>query len=252
MTKSSTETGSAAASAAAATRADEPSTSSQRERRRRILDATLALAAKGGYEAVQMRAVAEKAEVAVGTLYRYFPSKVHLLVSALAREFRRLDQRTERSAPPGDTAQERMKVVVEMITKSMQRDPNLTEAMTRAFMFADATVANEVEEVGFLMDRIIARALAQGEPDELQLSIARVVSDVWMSNLVSWLTRRSSAADVAARLALTIDLLLGTDDSPRRARLHTAIGNGNGNEAGEADAATGMASAGGAADAATG
>ena len=155
MTKSSAETGSAAPASDSAPRSDEPTTSSQRERRRRILDATLALAAKGGYEAVQMRAVAEKAEVAVGTLYRYFPSKVHLLVSALAREFRRLDQRTERSAPPGDTAQERMKVVVEMITKSMQRDPNLTEAMTRAFMFADASVANEVEEVGFYMDRIL-------------------------------------------------------------------------------------------------
>lgn len=212
-------------------RHDAPATSSQRERRRRILDATLALATKGGYDAVQMRAVAEKAEVAVGTLYRYFPSKVHLLTSALAREFRRLDQRTERSAPPGDTAQERMKIVVEMITKAMQREPNLTEAMTRAFMFADASVANEVEEVGFYMDRIIARAMAEGEPDEVQLSIARVVSDVWMSNLVAWLTRRSSAADVSSRLALTIDLLLGTDDSPRRVRLHTAIGNGHGNGA---------------------
>ena len=52
----------------------------QRERRKRILDATLAIASKGGYEAVQMRAVAERADVAVGTLYRYFPSKVHLLV----------------------------------------------------------------------------------------------------------------------------------------------------------------------------
>ena len=226
MTHSSAETD--VSQPATAPRNDEPSTSSQRERRRRILDATLALAAKGGYEAVQMRAVAEKAEVAVGTLYRYFPSKVHLLVSALAREFRRLDQRTERSAPPGETAQERMKVVVDMITKSMQREPNLTEAMTRAFMFADASVANEVEEVGFLMDRIIARAMARGEPDEVQLSIARVVSDVWMSNLVSWLTRRASAAEVSNRLALTIDLLLGTDDSPRRVRLHTAIGNGNG------------------------
>ncbi|MGN0101691.1 MAG: cholesterol catabolism transcriptional regulator KstR [Dietzia sp.] len=242
MTKSSTETGSAAASDAAA-KTDEPSTSSQRERRRRILDATLALAAKGGYEAVQMRAVAERAEVAVGTLYRYFPSKVHLLVSALAREFRRIDQRTERSAPPGDSAQERMMVVVDMITRAMQRDPNLTEAMTRAFMFADASVANEVEEVGFLMDRIIARALAQGEPDEVQLSIARVISDVWMSNLVSWLTRRSSAADVATRLALTIDLLLGTDDSPRRMRLHTAIGNGNGTGEDEADGGADAAAA---------
>src|SRR5690242_20783392 len=58
----------------------------QRERRKRILDATLAIASKGGYEAVQMRAVAERADVAVGTLYRYFPSKVHLLVSALGRD----------------------------------------------------------------------------------------------------------------------------------------------------------------------
>ena len=232
MTKSSTETGPGPAGSDPAPTGDEPSTTSQRERRRRILDATLALAAKGGYEAVQMRAVAEKAEVAVGTLYRYFPSKVHLLVSALSREFRRLDQRTERSAPPGDTAQERMKVVVEMITKAMQREPNLTEAMTRAFMFADASVANEVEEVGFYMDRIIARAMAQGEPDEVQLSIARVVSDVWMSNLVSWLTRRSTAADVSTRLGLTIDLLLGTDDSPRRVRLHSAIGQGNGEPSG--------------------
>lgn len=231
MTKSSTGTGSGSSASDTAVRSDEPSTSSQRERRRRILDATLALAAKGGYEAVQMRAVAEKAEVAVGTLYRYFPSKVHLLVSALAREFRRLDQRTERTSPPGDTAQERMKVVVGGITKAMQRDPNLTEAMTRAFMFADASVANEVEEVGFLMDRIIARAIAEGTPDEVQLSIARVISDVWMSNLVAWLTRRSTAADVSNRLGLTIDLLLGTDDSPRRVSLHSAIGNGGGESA---------------------
>ena len=28
-----------------------------------------------------MRAVAERADVALGTLYRYFPSKIHLLVS---------------------------------------------------------------------------------------------------------------------------------------------------------------------------
>ncbi len=36
-----------------------------------------------------MRAVAEGAGVALGTLYRYFPSKVHLLVCALETELRR-------------------------------------------------------------------------------------------------------------------------------------------------------------------
>ena len=50
------------------------SSAAQRERRQRILDATLTLASRGGYEAVQMRAVADRAGVALGTLYRYFPS----------------------------------------------------------------------------------------------------------------------------------------------------------------------------------
>lgn len=186
---------------------DDLSSNAQRERRKRILDSTLALASKGGYEAVQMRAVAERADVAVGTLYRYFPSKVHLLVSALAREFEKIDSR--RKLPPGQTPQERMHLILGQITRAMQRDPLLTEAMTRAFMFADASAAAEVDQVGRLMDRLFAKAMSDGEPTELQLSIARVISDVWLSNLVAWLTRRSSATDVAARLELTVDLLLG-------------------------------------------
>ena len=175
--------------------------------RKRILDATLALASKGGYEAVQMRAVAERADVAVGTLYRYFPSKVHLLVSALAREFEKIDSKGK--IPPGTSPLERMQLILSLITRAMQRDPLLTEAMTRAFMFADASAAAEVDQVGQLMDRLFARAMTEEEPTEEQLAIARVISDVWLSNLVAWLTRRSSATDVANRLELTVELLLG-------------------------------------------
>ena len=198
-----------ATGAAVSTLTDEDlSSNAQRERRKRILDATLALASKGGYEAVQMRAVAERADVAVGTLYRYFPSKVHLLVSALAREFERIDSR-KKGMPPGDTPIERMHLILGQITRAMQREPLLTEAMTRAFMFADASAAAEVDAVGKLMDALFARAMNDGEPTEEQLAIARVISDVWLSNLVAWLTRRSSATDVAKRLELTVELLLG-------------------------------------------
>src|SRR6266567_3846186 len=56
----------------------------QRDRRKRILDATLALASKGGYDAVQMRIVAERAGVALGTLYMYYTSNVPLEVSVRA------------------------------------------------------------------------------------------------------------------------------------------------------------------------
>jgi AcrR family transcriptional regulator len=188
---------------------DELGSSAQRDRRKRILDATLALASKGGYDAVQMRAVAERADVALGTLYRYFPSKIHLLVSALARELERVRERTERIPVPGNTPYERLMFILSRITKGLQRDPQLTEAMTRAFMFADASAAAEVDTVGRLMDRMFARALTDEDPSDQQLAISRVISDVWLANLVAWVTRRASANDVADRLELTIALLLG-------------------------------------------
>jgi AcrR family transcriptional regulator len=180
----------------------------QRDRRKRILDATLALASKGGYDAVQMRAVAEKADVALGTLYRYFPSKIHLLVSGLAREFERTQERMDRTTIPGETPYERMLFVLGRITRAMQRDPQLTEAMTRAFMFADPSAASEVNAVARMMEEMFTKAVHDREPSEDDKAIARVIGDVWLSNLVAWVTRRASANDVVNHLELAARLLL--------------------------------------------
>src|ERR1700737_4295132 len=185
----------------------------QRERRKRILDATLAIASKGGYEAVQMRAVAERADVAVGTLYRYFPSKVHLLVSALGREFERIDAKTDRSSLTGGTPFQRRIFMVSKLNRAMQRNPLLTEAMTRAYVFADASAASEVDHVEKLIDSMFARAMADGEPSEDQYHIARVISDVGLSNLLPWLTRRGSATEVSKRLDLAVRLLIGDGEN---------------------------------------
>lgn len=184
----------------------------QRERRKRILDATLAIASKGGYEAVQMRAVAERADVAVGTLYRYFPSKVHLLVSALAREFERIDAKTDRSPVAGGTPYQRLSFMVGKLNRAMQRNPLFTEAMARAYVFADASAAGEVDHVEKIIDSMFARAMSD-EPTEEQYHIARVISDVWLSNLLAWLTRRASASDVSKRLDLTVRLLIGDEET---------------------------------------
>src|SRR5207302_1778765 len=180
----------------------------QRERRKRILDATLALASRGGYDAVQMRTVADRAGVALGTLYRYFPSKIHLLVSGLAREFERNQEKLDRTTIPGATPYERMLYVLGRITRTMQREPMLTEAMTRAFMFADPSAAAEVNTVARLMEHMLTRAMHEGEPTADEIAIARVIGDVWLSNLVAWVTRRASADDVSRQLELAARLLL--------------------------------------------
>ncbi|MFC7752469.1 cholesterol catabolism transcriptional regulator KstR [Tsukamurella soli] len=195
------------AGAAAVTREELDSTA-QRERRRRIVDATLSLARKGGYDAVQMRAVAKKADVALGTLYRYFPSKIHLLVAGLVREFERAEERLDKAPIPGDTAKERLLFVLERNTQMMQRAPLLTEAMVRAFMFADATAASEVETVGRLLESMFARAIGDAEPTPRQRDAFHLIADVWMANLVAWVTHRASAADVQKRLAITVDLVI--------------------------------------------
>ncbi|MCI2418103.1 cholesterol catabolism transcriptional regulator KstR [Saccharopolyspora sp. K220] len=191
-----------------ALRDDEAGSTAQHERRKRIIDATIALATKGGYDAVQMRTVAEKADVALGTLYRYFPSKVHLLVTGLAREFERALDKMDRTKVTGETPYERVMFVLSRTTRSLQRNPQLTEAMTRAFMFADTSAAAEVDTVAALAERFFTNAMTDGEPTDEEKAIARVITDVWLSNLVAWVTRRASASDVSNRLELTVRLLL--------------------------------------------
>jgi hypothetical protein len=101
-----------------------------------------------------------------------------------------------------------MVFVLGRITRAMQREPQLTEAMTRAFMFADPSAAAEVNAVARIMEQIFTRAMHEGEPSADDKAIARVVGDVWLSNLVAWVTRRASANDVIGHLELATRLLL--------------------------------------------
>ena len=66
-----------------------------------MLVAALELGADGGYEAVQMRDVAASAEVALGTIYRYFPSKDALLAAAMLEWMEDLERRVTQRAPRG-------------------------------------------------------------------------------------------------------------------------------------------------------
>src|SRR5579884_1398499 len=62
----------------------------QLERRRSLIEAAVQLVSEIGVDRVQMKQVSERSGVALGTAYRYFSSKDHLLAAAVAEWWRLL------------------------------------------------------------------------------------------------------------------------------------------------------------------
>ena len=107
-------------------------TRAQQARRQRVVDAAMALGLDGGYEAVQMRDVAARADVAMGTVYRYFTSKDHLLAAALVHWVEQLDSRLAQLPAQGDSAAVRVIDVLDRALRAMGRQPQLVGAVFTA------------------------------------------------------------------------------------------------------------------------
>lgn len=176
-------------------------------RRAAIMDAALAIAAAGGYDAVHMRTVAERVGIAVGTLYRYFPGKTHLLVAALSREFQRLDVAGNWTTG-ADTPRQRLDRLTTHLHDRWQRDPLLTDAMTRAFAVADTRVAAELDSAAATINALLARTLSAGEPTPAHLVVAGIISDIWLANLLAFISGRVSAEETRDRIDRAIQRLL--------------------------------------------
>jgi AcrR family transcriptional regulator len=159
---------------------------SQAARRRRVIDATLELAAGGGFDAVQMRDVAAEAGVALGTVYRYFESKERLLLEANLEQVEALRVRLGDRPPSGTTAADRVVDVLRRACRTQTRRPEATAAMVRALGSARPEESDAVARVSEAMTGIITRAMHDGDPTERDRSVARVLSQVWLSSLVGW------------------------------------------------------------------
>jgi len=184
---------------------------SQAERRRRVLAATFELAADGGFDAVQMRDVAAAADVALGTVYRYFSSKERLLLEAMAEQ--QADLRTYIETHPLEeaTAPERIMTVLRRANRSLRRYPDVTAAMVRAFGSAQPENGDIVRRVTEIMTAIITRAVQGAErhaPTDREVRVARILMQVWLSSLNGWVCgvdgpeRVDEDLEAAARILL--------------------------------------------------
>jgi AcrR family transcriptional regulator len=169
-----------------------------------MLEAALELASEGGYEAVQMREVASSADVALGTLYRYFPSKDHLLLAAMADQIDEMHERLAARPPRGDTPSDRVVDVLSRATRSFTRQRETMSAMLRALVSSDDTLASIVGEVRAAMSRIITEAMQQ----PADVDAIRILEYAWMGSLVNWLNGLNSGPQVIEDLETAVRMLL--------------------------------------------
>ncbi|MDT3440403.1 MULTISPECIES: TetR family transcriptional regulator [unclassified Pseudofrankia] len=185
-------------------------TPSQQARRERMLTAALALASRGGYDEVQMREVAEQAGVALGTLYRYFPSKVHLLASALARHLSGLREAVL-PAPTGfEDPATRVLAMMNRMVDELSRDRLVAEALIQAMTLASATIGTEIDDVDEAMIGLIGVAAFGPDHviDERDKLITNIIGKVFLSDLRYWLGDRMTLDGVRASLADTVTVVL--------------------------------------------
>ena len=161
-------------------------------RRRRVIDAALTLAAEGGYEAVQMRDVADRGDVALGTLYRYFPSKDALLIAALFEMAGDLKAMLARRPAQGDTPADRVTDVLRRAARTLERQPRVTDALVAALSSPDPTVADDKLGVYELLHGIVTDAM-DGTAGARHDGVVRVLGNVWFGALVA---RSAGMADV--------------------------------------------------------
>jgi AcrR family transcriptional regulator len=171
-------------------------TSTQRRRRTRIIAQALEFAG-GGYEAVNVRLVAERAGVAVGTLYHYFPTKQHLLLSAFGEWLERFQRHLEHQFGRLDDGFARVWQVLELLTNAMREIPLLADTVARSFIYAEDTTAGEVDAIRSQMAEMFADVLSGGWPTESERNIGALLTDVLTSNLLALAHQRITLDEVA-------------------------------------------------------
>ncbi len=98
--------------------------------RRRLLDAARELVEEGGYGAASVLAVADRAGLAAGTLYRHYPSKEDLFVELFRSVCDREVEAMRAAARAPGRATERLLGVLETFARRALQRPRLTWALT--------------------------------------------------------------------------------------------------------------------------
>jgi len=184
-----------------------PLTAAQQARRDRIVAAGLALLREREYERIQVKDVAERAGVALGTLYRYFVSKDHLFADALLFWSASFRVHVEQHAHEGKTL-DRVKSVYRRAARAFERQPRVYGVLLVLQATTDPYAIAAFRDFADRQRAAFAATLSR-IPQPRRDDIIDVMSAVLAENLRSWNRGYKSIGAVYDAIDRAADLILG-------------------------------------------
>jgi AcrR family transcriptional regulator len=179
----------------------------QLERRAHVVEVAMELADAGGYDAVVMKEVAERAGVALATLYRWFASKDQLLTEVLLAWGAQLSDELSFETPDDEDVAARLGTLFRRIMGTAASRPRLAEAIVAAVLAVEPAVIDSQADFHRMVVAWIDVAIG---PDEIPdrddvVGVLELVAFAMIIQLVSGSETADSAAErieTAARLLI--------------------------------------------------
>jgi TetR/AcrR family transcriptional regulator, cholesterol catabolism regulator len=194
-------------------------TEDQLARRQRIIDAGLVLLERNEYERIQIKDVAEEADVALGTLYHYFSSKEHLFAEVLIKWAATLKSSLARHPPQGQTPREKLTEALHRSVRAFQHQPQLARLIASLELSSDPFATEILERMDQTTSSVYMELLDGVEPRRAR-TIVRTVDAVLDSQLRAWSAGRLPITGVYDYLSESIDLIFERDPGFKDADPH--------------------------------
>lgn len=193
----------------------EPSSRLQHAKYVRMIEAAVELGSALDLDRVQMHELARRAGVAIGTLYRYFPSKAHLFVAVMISQ---IDQLNATIPPDGLAAEHPADAVAETLVRVLHilmRRPLLATSMIHSVITTSVTTVAGTATVDFRFRRALLVAAQLEEPTSDDLDAIRLVTQQWYGVIQSCLNGHIDMQQAELDLRIGCHLLLAHVPSGR-------------------------------------
>jgi TetR/AcrR family transcriptional regulator, cholesterol catabolism regulator len=188
-------------------------TPNQLARRARVTAAVIELMDDLSPDRLQMRDVAERSGVSLGTVYRYFSSKDHLLAATWVVWHRQLTERAHaelavgRSRREPASVQDLVSAYVSRELRAFQRHPNFARLVCLVQNSTDPFASEEFDTVSQDSTGLMAE-LMTGTPPDVARPAAIAINAVVGVGILSWVTGRKTWSEISAQAQDVIQLVL--------------------------------------------